>query len=112
MTTPAPEPPDRDAAIHAAHTLLGHLGLTPTDLLSQPTSRPPIPTFRDYIPQVSNAVSPSTRRVYGTYWKKIDNEWGAPHPRSTPSHRDRPPGRVHPGQRGRAPQRPRRARCR
>ncbi|WP_223838757.1 tyrosine-type recombinase/integrase [Saccharopolyspora pogona] len=34
------------------------------------------PTFAEYIPQVSAAVSAGTRRVYGTYWKRVIEAWG------------------------------------
>jgi hypothetical protein len=38
-----------------------------------------VPTFAEYIPIVSAAVTDGTRRVYGTYWNRIDEHWGHRH---------------------------------
>ena len=54
----------------------GPHGIDPTDLLTGATARPPAPTFAEYIPVVSAAVSDASRRAYSSYWKKIANEWG------------------------------------
>jgi integrase/recombinase XerC len=35
----------------------------------------PVPTFADHVPVVSGAVSDGTRRVYGTYWKRLLEHW-------------------------------------
>jgi hypothetical protein len=51
--------------------LLEKLGVTPDDLLRAPADLPGIPTFADYIPHVSDAVSPGTQRVYGSYWNRV-----------------------------------------
>ncbi|PKW16822.1 site-specific integrase [Saccharopolyspora spinosa] len=62
--------------IEAARVLLARLGVCPDDLANTPSTRPPAPTFTEYIPQVSDAVSTGTRRVYSTYWKRVATEWG------------------------------------
>src|ERR1700729_1488694 len=38
--------------------------------------QPALPRFADYVPRVAQAVSPSTRRVYSTYWNRVIAEWG------------------------------------
>ena len=67
-------PPASDIA--AARLLLQKMGIDPADLLQDPTASPEIPTFADYIPRVSQAVSDGTRRVYGTYWNRAVEAWG------------------------------------
>ncbi|QIZ37862.1 site-specific integrase [Saccharopolyspora sp. ASAGF58] len=62
--------------IEAARVLLARLGVSPHDLVNSPTTRPAAPTFAEYIPKVAAAVSPGTRRVYGTYWKRVTEHWG------------------------------------
>ena len=62
--------------IAAARLLLKKMGIDPADLLQDPAEPPDIPTFADYIPRVSQAVSEATRRVYGTYWNRIVEAWG------------------------------------
>ena len=62
--------------IAAARLLLKKMGIDPADLLQDPASAPEIPTFADYIPRVSRAVSPGTRRVYTTYWNRVIDAWG------------------------------------
>ena len=36
-----------------------------------------VPTFAEYVPVVSAAVSAGTRRAYGSYWNRIVEHWGA-----------------------------------
>ena len=67
----------RDADVQAALMLLDRLGITPGDLLHAAPVRPPAPTFAEYVPVVSAAVGAGARRVYGTYWNRIVDEWGA-----------------------------------
>jgi integrase len=55
------------------------MGLSPADLLTTPQDRQPVPTFAEYIPIVSAAVTDGTRRVYGSYWNRIDEHWGHRH---------------------------------
>jgi integrase/recombinase XerC len=54
----------------------GENGHCPVDLLQVGSSRPAAPTFAEYIPVVSAAVSSGTRRVYGSYWNRILDHWG------------------------------------
>jgi len=54
-------------------------GVSAEDLLAAPVSRPPVPTFAEYIPTVSAAVTDGTRRVYGSYWNRIAEQWGHRH---------------------------------
>src|SRR5690349_8277933 len=64
------------AELDAARLLLEKMGIQLADLLTTAPSRPPAPTFAEYVPQVSEAVSDGTRRVYGSYWNRIVNKWG------------------------------------
>jgi integrase/recombinase XerC len=64
------------AVVDAALLLLERMGLAPADLLSVPAARRPAPTFAEYIPVVSAAVSAGTRRAYGTYWNRVVDQWG------------------------------------
>ncbi len=59
----------------AARLLLARMGLTVDDLLASPNTGPPVPTFAEYIPIVSAAVTDGTRRVYGSYWHRIEEHW-------------------------------------
>ncbi|MBA8823850.1 site-specific recombinase XerD [Saccharopolyspora lacisalsi] len=71
MSTPEP------SELEAARLLLARMGLSPEDLVATPGEKPPAPTFADYVPQVAEAVSEGTRRVYRSYWNKITTVWGA-----------------------------------
>ena len=62
--------------IAAALLLLKKMGIDPADLLQDPAAAPQVPTFADYIPRVSQAVSDGTRRVYSTYWNRVVDAWG------------------------------------
>src|SRR5689334_403045 len=64
------------AELDAARLLLARMGISPADLLHAAASRPPAPRFAEYIPTVSAAVSAGTRRVYGSYWNRIVDQWG------------------------------------
>jgi len=35
-----------------------------------------VPTFAEYVPVVSAAVSAGTRRAYGSYWNRVLEVWG------------------------------------
>jgi len=35
-----------------------------------------VPTFAEYVPVVSAAVSAGTRRAYGSYWNRVVEQWG------------------------------------
>jgi integrase len=64
------------AAGAAALVVLERMGLSPADLVATPASRPAVPTFAEYVPVVSAAVSARTRRAYGSYWNRIVDQWG------------------------------------
>ena len=46
-------------------------------LAAVPRDRAVVPTFAEYVPVVSAAVSAGTRRTYGSYWNRIVEHWGA-----------------------------------
>jgi integrase len=56
--------------------MLERMGISPADLLDVAPSRPSAPTFAEYLPVVAAAVSPGTRRVYGSYWNRVVQAWG------------------------------------
>jgi hypothetical protein len=60
----------QEAVIEAALVLLERMGLSPADLAVVPQRRTPVPTFAEYVPVVSAAVSAGTRRAYGSYWNR------------------------------------------
>jgi integrase/recombinase XerC len=63
--------------VDAARLLLARLGVSPADLLTTPEDRAPAPTFAEYISIVRAAVPDGTRRVYGSYWNRIIEQWGS-----------------------------------
>src|SRR6266571_9195171 len=71
------KPASRLDEIEAARMLLDKMGISPADLVRAPTDSPGAPTFADYIPRVSGAVSSGTRRVYGSYWSRVVQAWGS-----------------------------------
>jgi site-specific recombinase XerD len=64
------------AVADAALLLLERMGLSPADLLALPQDRPQAPTFAEFVPVVSAAVTAGTRRVYGSYWNRVTDHWG------------------------------------
>ena len=66
----------QQAVVEAALVLLERMGLTPADLTAVPPSGKPVPTFAEYVPVVSAAVSAGTRRAYGSYWNRVVEHWG------------------------------------
>jgi integrase/recombinase XerC len=66
----------RQAVVEAALVLLERMGLTPADLAAVPQPRTRVPTFAEYVPVVSAAVSAGTRRAYGSYWNRVVEHWG------------------------------------
>jgi integrase/recombinase XerC len=62
--------------IAAARLLLARIGVTPEQLLAISPEQADVPTFREYIEQLADAVPASTRRAYATYWRRIVDEWG------------------------------------
>ncbi|MFI5065784.1 MAG: tyrosine-type recombinase/integrase [Streptosporangiales bacterium] len=75
MTTVNPGA-SQQAVVEAALVLLQRMGLSPADLAGVPRSRPAVPTFAEYVPVVSAAVTAGTRRAYGSYWNRIVEHWG------------------------------------
>ena len=79
MTTPhlAGHPAaSQQAIVDAALLMLRQMGLSPDDLVTAPQDRPPVPTFAEYVPVVSAAVTDGTRRAYGSYWNRLIDHWG------------------------------------
>ncbi|MDQ1729903.1 MAG: integrase/recombinase XerD [Pseudonocardiales bacterium] len=73
------------AELEAARLLLDRMGVCPADLLQVRPTRALAPTFAEYVPVVAAAVSPGTRRAYGSYWNRVVRAWGdrridEPHP--------------------------------
>ena len=68
--------PAGSVELEAARLILARMGVEPSDLLAQRTETRPIPTFAEYIPVVSKAVTNGTRRTYGPYWNRIVDHWG------------------------------------
>jgi integrase/recombinase XerC len=66
----------QQAVVEAALVLLERMGLSPADLAAVPQNRKPVPTFSEYVPVVSAAVSAGTRRAYGSYWNRVVDQWG------------------------------------
>ena len=67
----------RRAAVEAALLVLERMGLSPADLTGAARGLPAVPTFAEYVPVVSAAVSAGTRRAYGSYWNRVIEHWGA-----------------------------------
>jgi integrase/recombinase XerC len=54
------------------------MGVTLSDLAAASSDSEPTrqcPTFEEYIPAVRGAVSEGTRRVYGSYWNRVLQQW-------------------------------------
>ncbi|WP_307799729.1 tyrosine-type recombinase/integrase [Micromonospora antibiotica] len=64
------------AELDAARLLLARMGISPADLVEAAAVRPVAPTFAEYVPVVSAAVTAGTRRAYGSYWKRVVEHWG------------------------------------
>jgi integrase len=62
--------------VEAARLLLARLGVSPADLLGPAAQRREVPTFAAYVPVVAEGVGAGTRRVYGSYWNRIVEQWG------------------------------------
>jgi hypothetical protein len=76
MTTQNPPAASQQAAVDAALLLLERMGLSLDDLTAAPRQRPSVPTFADYVPVVSAAVTDGTRKAYGSYWNRVTERWG------------------------------------
>ena len=78
MTTTATSPAaSQQAAVDAALLIMGRMGLSPADLTAAPGNRAPVPTFAEYVPVVSAAVTDGTRKAYGSYWNRVVEQWGS-----------------------------------
>ena len=66
----------QQAIVDAALLMLQQMGLSPADLVTAPRDRSPVPTFAEYVPVVSAAVTAGTRRAYGSYWNRVLEHWG------------------------------------
>ncbi len=110
MTACPPHPAaSQQAAVDAALLVLERMGLSPDDLTAAPGRPAAVPTFAEYVPVVSAAVTDGTRRAYGSYWNRVIEQWGARRlDEPTPSE-IRQLMALRQGQRGGPPQRPRRA---
>jgi integrase/recombinase XerC len=62
--------------VEAALLVLQRMGLSPADLLAEPSARPAVPTFAEYVPVVAGAVTAGTLRAYGSYWNRVIEHWG------------------------------------
>ncbi|MFC4945848.1 tyrosine-type recombinase/integrase [Pseudonocardia sp. GCM10023141] len=79
MTSPSPAARQalRQAELEAARLILDRMGVTAADLVNASRPRTAVPTFTEYIPTVRAAVSAGTSRVYGSYWNRINDQWGS-----------------------------------
>jgi hypothetical protein len=79
MTTVNPaarEGTSQQVVVEAALVLLERMGLSAADLTAIRQERPAVPTFAEYVPVVSAAVTAGTRRAYGSYWNRVTERWG------------------------------------
>jgi hypothetical protein len=75
-TVPGSPPASQQAAVDAALLVLKSMGLSLEDLTAARGQRPAVPTFAEYVPIVSAAVTDGTPRAYGSYWNRITEQWG------------------------------------
>ena len=75
--TPTSPDASQQAAVDAALLILERMGLSPDDLTATPRNRAPVPTFAEYLPVVSAAVTDGTRKAYGSYWNRVVEQWGS-----------------------------------
>jgi len=66
----------RRRQLEMVRNLLAELGITPEQLVADGPTSPPSPTFNEYVPRLSEAVSPGSRRAYGPYWDRVCERWG------------------------------------
>ncbi len=76
-TTPTSPAASQQAAVDAALLVLKSMGLSLDDLTAAPRDRAAVPTFAEYVPVVSAAVTDGTRKAYGSYWNRVVEQWGA-----------------------------------
>jgi integrase/recombinase XerC len=75
-TTPTSPAASQQAAVDAALLILERMGLSPDDLAATTRNRAPVPTFAEYVPVVSAAVTAGTLKAYGSYWSRVVEQWG------------------------------------
>jgi integrase len=63
--------------VEAALVVLKSMGLSLDDLTAAPRARTAVPTFAEYVPVVSAAVTAGSRKAYGTYWNRVVEHWGS-----------------------------------
>jgi integrase/recombinase XerC len=76
MTSLSSPAGSQQAAVDAALLVLKSMGLSPDDLTASSRTRAAVPTFAEYVPVVSAAVTDGTRKAYGTYWNRVVEHWG------------------------------------
>jgi site-specific recombinase XerD len=76
MTNPNSPAGSQQAAVDAALVVLKSMGLSLDDLTA-PRDRAAVPTFAEYVPVVSAAVTDGTRKAYGSYWNRVVEQWSA-----------------------------------
>ena len=69
--TPTSPAASQQAAVDAALLILERMGLSPDDLTATQRNRVPVPTFAEYVPVVSAAVTDGTHKAYGSYWNRV-----------------------------------------
>jgi hypothetical protein len=77
MTTSNSPAGSQQAAVDAALVVLKSMGLSLDDLTASPRDRAAVPTFAEYVPVVSGAVTDGTRKACGSYWNRVVEQWGA-----------------------------------
>ena len=83
VTTTGPtyaRPHPEQAVVDAALLMLERMGLSPDDLTAAPRQRPAVPTFADYIPVVSAAVTDGTPQGVRLVLEPGDRPVGRPPP--------------------------------
>jgi integrase/recombinase XerC len=73
--TPTSPAASQQAAVDATLLILERMGLSPDDLTAT-RNRASVPTFAEYVPVVSAAVTAGTRKAYGSYWNRVVEQWG------------------------------------
>src|SRR6266581_1258863 len=76
VTSAAQPGASQQAVVEAALVLLERMRLSPADLTGVSRERSAVPTFAEYVPVVSAAVTAGTRRAYGSYWNRVLEHWG------------------------------------
>jgi integrase len=67
---------DDPVDVGTARMLLARLGVSVSELLQDPTPKPPAPTFEEYLPTVISAVPAGSRKAYTPYWNRVSAHWG------------------------------------